>query len=327
MTQEVQPGITPEGVGSSVQSLASSLTPHLQKACHDRLHNITWFRTDWQRGGAATGTATFTDEHSIDHPVVVKIPVGDRELTWTRRLQSDETDLVVPRLFASDDHLNGYDFGWLVIERLPHGPLGTSWRDGHIPRIAEAIARFHAATAAYPVDREPRVEDWDELLDGVRKNLRDNAIDRKQQWTVAIKTLQQRLGDIVEEWRARPIEGWVHGDLHIANAMSRTSLESGPVCLIDLAEVRPGHWIEDAIYLERQFWAVPERIKQAKPVRLIADARRALDLPVDSEYPRLANIRRALLASTAPRFLRSEGDPRYLAACLDRLESSLAQLK
>ncbi len=327
MMQEAQPGITPKGIGGGVQSLATSLSPHLKKACDHRISDITWFRTDWQRGGAATGSAMFTDDNGVEQPVIVKIPVGDRELTWTRRLQSDEPNLIVPRLFASDDHLNGYDFGWLVIERLPHGPLGAAWRDGHIPRIAEAIARFHAAASAYPIDREPRIEDWDELLSGVRQNLKDNAIDRKQQWTAAVKTLQQRLDSLVTEWRARPITGWLHGDLHIANAMSRVGLEDGPVCLIDLAEVRPGHWIEDAIYLERQFWAVPERMKECKPVRAIADARRALNLPVESDYPRLALIRRALLASTAPRFLRSEGDPRYLAACLDRLESSLAQLK
>lgn len=327
MMQEMQPSIPPEGVGGNVQSLASSLAPHLQNACQNRLSAITWFRTDWQRGGAATGRATYTDEHGHEHAVIVKIPVGDRELTWTRRLQSDDSDLIVPRLFAGDDHLNGYDFGWLVIERLPFGPLGASWHEGHIARIAEAIARFHHAAHPYPIDREPRVEDWHELLEGVRRNLKDNAIDRKQQWTQAVKTLQQKLDALVSEWRARPVDDWVHGDLHIANAMSRVAIEHGPVCLIDLAEVRPGHWIEDAIYLERQFWAVPERIKETKPVRAVADARRALNLPVDSEYPRLAMIRRALLASTAPRFLRSEGDPRYLAACLDRLESSLSQLK
>jgi aminoglycoside phosphotransferase (APT) family kinase protein len=132
---------------------------------------------------------------------------------------------------------------------------------------------------------------------------------------------------IVEGWEARDAAQWVHGDLHLANAMSRESMESGPVCLIDLAEVRAGHWVEDAVYLERQLWARPERIKRHGPVKAIAAARRRRALPVDDDYPRLAAIRRALLAATAPSFLRSEGDPRYLEACLDRLTHALDELK
>lgn len=315
-----------------MQSLAASLAPTLRDSCADRLGPISWFRTDWQRGGAATGTALFTDEHGAEHPVVVKVPVGDRELTWTRRLQPAEEpaswdDLVVPRLFASGDTLGGYDFGWLIIERISCGPLGTQWHEDHLPRMTDAAARFHAAARKFPVDRPARIEDWDDLLKGVRENLKNNAIDRRQQWAASIKTLQTHLDRIVTEWRAREIDGWIHGDLHIANAMSRVHLQHGPVCLIDLAEIRPGHWIEDAVYLERLFWAVPERIKVQKPVRLLAEARRAHGLPVSEDYPRLAMIRRALLASTAPRFLKSEGDPRYLAACLDRLEQALSQLK
>jgi hypothetical protein len=37
-------------------------------------------------------------------------------------------------------------------------------------------------------------------------------------------------------------------------------------------------------------------------------------------------IRRALLAGTAPKFMRSEGHPRHLQACLNWLETALAEL-
>jgi hypothetical protein len=101
----------------------------------------------------------------------------------------------------------------------------------------------------------------------------------------------------------------------------------GPVCLIDLAEVHAGHWIEDAVYLERQLWARPERLKAHKPVREIAAARKRLGLSVDADYARLAMARRALLAATAPRFLKSEGHPAYLDACLGWLEIALSEFK
>jgi hypothetical protein len=38
-------------------------------------------------------------------------------------------------------------------------------------------------------------------------------------------------------------------------------------------------------------------------------------------------IRRALMAGTAPKFMRSEGSPAHLAACLMRLKQSLTDLK
>ena len=42
---------------------------------------------------------------------------------------------------------------------------------------------------------------------------------------------------------------------------------------------------------------------------------------------RLAMIRRGLLAATAPKFIRSEGHPRHLEACLKWLEAANVDLK
>ena len=138
--------------------------------------------------------------------------------------------------------------------------------------------------------------------------------------------MRSKLDGLVEQWRARHADQWLHGDLHLANAMCRTGDADDAVCLIDLAEVHAGHWIEDAIYLERQLWARPERLKSDPPVKAIAKARKALGLFVGEDYVRLAAIRRTLLAATAPRFIKSEGHPVYLDACLDRLDRSLAEL-
>ena len=126
-------------------SLASSLEPVLKQQTNNRLGDVQWFRTDWQRGGAATGFATWSGEDGEKTEVVVKLPVIQKELFWTTRMQ--DTDGVAPRLFASAEKINGYDLAWIIIERFPIGPLGKKWDDSHISRIADAAARFSALAA------------------------------------------------------------------------------------------------------------------------------------------------------------------------------------
>jgi len=120
---------------------------------------MSWFKADWQRGGAATGTAMYRLDDGTRVPVVLKLPVNRRELIWMHRLQ-DETDaeLVVPRLYAAGDAIGGYDLTWIIMERFEHGPLGLKWEDGHLPRIAEATARFQARAATFPVDQPAPIE-------------------------------------------------------------------------------------------------------------------------------------------------------------------------
>ena len=311
-----------------MRSLAQGLADVLQVACEGRLGQITWFKADWQRGGAATGTTKYKINGDTHKQVVVKLPVVQRELLWTRRLQDDnDENLVIPKLYASGETLGGYDMAWIIIERFEHGPLGLHWFDKHISHITTAAARFHKAASAYPMSESPYSEDWNQLVRDSQVSLKINVVEHKDRWKAALKTLRGKLKTIVNEWNNRPVDQWLHGDLHLANAMSRVSIENGPVSLIDLAEVKPGHWIEDAIYLERQLWANPARLKAAKPVKILALERKALGLSNGENYHRLANIRRALLAGTALRFLKNEGHPRYLEACLNWLESSLAELR
>ncbi len=310
------------------RSLAASLVPLLVEACQGCLGEVTWFKADWQRGGAATGRATYALPEGGEARVMVKLPVVQRELLWTRRLQSEiDGTQVVPKLYASGQSLGDYDLAWVVTEWFPHGPLGTHWHEDHTVRMAAAAARFYAACSPFPIDRDKRVEPWDDLLRDAQKSIRINAIPQEQRWRAAVKSLRGRLEGIVAQWEARDTAQWLHGDLHLANAMSRVSLESGPVCLIDLAEVHPGHWVEDAVYLERQLWSSPQRLRAHRPVQEIAAARKVQGLPADENYPKLAMIRRALLAGTAPRFLKTEGSPRHLAACLEWLERAMKELK
>ncbi|NJL31419.1 MAG: hypothetical protein HC898_07175 [Phycisphaerales bacterium] len=76
--------------------MGAMLEPVLHQACDGHLSGINWFRTTWQRGGAATGYATFRDEAGIDQPVVVKLPVPPNELFWLEHLQ--QAGDVAPKL-------------------------------------------------------------------------------------------------------------------------------------------------------------------------------------------------------------------------------------
>jgi hypothetical protein len=103
---------------------------------------------------------------------------------------------------------------------------------------------------------------------------------------------------------------------------------TAPNCcvLIDLALVRPGHWIEDAVYLERQFWAHPEQLFGVHPVSHLARLRREQGLSTDGDYGQLANVRRVLMAACVPALFPQEGSTRYVQAALDLLLRVLPQV-
>lgn len=305
-------------------SLASSLEPVLTKQTQNQISDIHWFRTDWQRGGAATGFATWNDTNGESSEVVIKFPVVERELRWTRCMQ--DADGIAPKLFASGEQLNGYDLAWMVIERFPVGPLGKHWQDSNINRIADAAARFTNSASEFPIDQSGRKEDWKSLLQTAKNSVRENHIGHESEWKKSHSLLLKKLKTLLERWRARRIDQWLHGDLHLANAMCRSEEPNAKVSLIDLAEVHAGHWIEDAVYLERQLWGHKTRLKASKPVHAMAAARKKLGMRVDEDYYELVDIRRILLAATAPAFMQSEGDPRYLASCLQQMQNGIDRL-
>lgn len=320
---------SPEGNPGNRQ-LADMLLPHLYRACRGHLEEVHWFRTDWQRGGAATGRARWRERDGSSHDVMVKFPIRARELLWTKRLQHPNDDLkpVVPQIYASDSCLESYDLAWIVIEWMPHGPLGKRWHADHISRTVEAATRFHEQADAFMVQKEKaRKEDWNALHQRSVQGVRRNHISEEKVWLDLLDELQRHLPVMVEQWRARETDHWIHGDLHLANAMSRVAAASGEVTLIDLAEVRPGHWIEDAVYLERGLWTRPDRLEETRPVQSMAMARTARGLTMEKDYQSLADIRRALMAATAPAFMKTEGHPKVLSACRNQLATSLKHLQ
>lgn len=332
----------------------AALEGPLIAGCGGRLSKINWFRTVWQRGGALTGYATLTDDAGATHDVVVKLPVPPRERRWLVRLQSEgglgdpgATDMgrndesfgfarpadssggVVPRVLAHGEAVGGYDFAWVVMERLPYGPLGEKWEGREFDLIVNAAGRFYAAAAQTPIDPSwsSRTRDWPAILAAGRKQVQARGCAEPQRWKAALKRAAKKIDGWVETWDARPVRDWCHGDLHLGNAMSRIPHDAplsdadtiDAAALIDLAEVRVGHWVEDAIYLEHLFWSQPHRLHGRKVVSMLARERKTRGLTAGEDWPELARVKRALLAmSTATKF--HEVGRGHAAAALGVLE-------
>lgn len=317
-------------LSSDPQALASGLAPVLHGACGGRLGPIQWFRSTWQTGGAATGMSVWKidDTHSVD--VLVKVPVGYTEHFWTSHLGvwnpgDDHVLSSTPRVVASGSRLGHYDLAWLVVERLRGGTLGRDIAKEQVMGLLEAACDFHARAAhVKPVTESdrPDLPDWAGLVERSRESVRENHIENEQRWAEGLRTVHRGLGPLVDRWRRRALCTWCHGDLHPGNAMHRgPATGEGQIVLIDLALVHAGHWVEDAVYLERLYWGREHRLHGVKPVSALARLRRAYDLKTGDDYTDLANIRRLMMAACAPAFLAREGNPLYLDAALRLVET------
>ncbi len=297
------------------------LEPVLRSVCEGRLSEISWFRTDWQRGGAATGHATFKDENGNDQPVVVKLPVPPCELQWMRVLQ-DVPD-VVPKLYAGNDTLGGYDFAWLVMERLPHGPLSSAWNGNEFKLLIEAIGRFYKAVESIPTNTEHKHRDWDAIHHHARKSVRAQGLPEATRWNKVLKKSHRKYKEWVAIWDDRPMSHWCHGDLHLANAMTRNEPPNGPAVLFDLAKVCVSHWVQDGVYLEHLYWGRPGELHGHKLCKELAHHRKEVGLPVDKGWSKLAEAKRALLAMSVPAVLDIDGNARYVNGALEVLERAV----
>jgi hypothetical protein len=323
---------------AEVEGLGVSLGPALHDACGDRLGDIEWFQSPWQRSGAATGFTTWRlpDGEVID--AIAKVPVSYTEYFWTTRL--GEVDpmwwyselcrhLPVARVLASGTELGGYDVAWIVIERVSGGTISSDMTPDNLERLFAAAAAFHqrAAGERNPADGDVRrMPDWAVLLDKAAAGVRDNGLDHADRWLRAIDGTRGVLPRLVETWAGRIMDTWCHGDLHPGNAIircDRTCPEDRCGVLIDLALVHPGHWVEDALYLERMYWGREEQLGGVVPIEALARHRLALGLHADEKDEELADVRRVLMGATSPAFLSQERSPVYLGAAVDRVERGL----
>jgi hypothetical protein len=332
----------PEGAVDS-HSLGVSLGPVLTRECGGRLGPIEWFRAPWQRGGAATGWSTWVFDDGSAAEVMVKLPVGPVEHRWATRLgmtgaggwESEESmELCTPRVLAAGDTLNGYDLAWLVMEKLHGHTLSGESGQEALTDLLRAAARLQArAIRAAPVEPDTRVIHWHDILGRARACVKTHGLPEAQRWNEAIHHVQRILPKVEPRWTHRRVNAWCHGDLHPGNAMRRShdasgngSPAKGCCVLIDLALMHPGHWVEDALYLERQFWGHGDMLDGLRPVSMLAKLRRELGLPTESDYAELADVRRLLTAACVPALLEREGNPRYLHAALEMTERLLHQV-
>ncbi len=330
--------------GSDV--LAAALEPALRQACCDQLAGgelkpVRWFHAAWSAGGAATGFGTVSRPNTPDAQVVVKLPVGPAEYRWTTAMAQRLDDpaasiapacLPTPRVYAHATKLGGHDFAWFVVERLPGDTLKQHLTTDCVNDLLATANRWHAAASQIADPANPPADpDWDSQLARARDACKATHFENAQHWNEVIKKVQRALPRLAGSWHARTINAWCHGDLHPGNAMRRASEPGtgdapGSCVLIDLGMVHAGHWVEDAVYLERLFWAHPEALGGVKPVSTLAHLRRAAGLGASDNYTELANIRRVLMGATAPAFLHREGHPKYLRAALDHVERLLPQV-
>lgn len=322
-------------------SLGQALGPAVREVCGGRLGEISWFRATWQHGGAATGFSTWAQDGLDPIECVVKLPIGFTEYFWTKRLGltnprewggEDALALPTPRVLAAGFELGGYDLAWVVMEKLKGPPLATSPTPQSVWEIFEAAAEFHAAAITErPIEpaQAPEPPDWASLIEKSRRAVEENDLEPMDRWLAALDAAARAAPELRDRWLEREIDTWCHLDLHGRNAMRRDTGDPehpGRCVLIDLAMVRPGNWVEDALYLERLCWGHEAMMCGVDPVSALARAREFIGLTVGEGYQRLADLRRVLMAASSPAFVSTEGDRAYLGAALERLEGLLPRV-
>jgi len=187
-------------------------------------------------------------------------------------------------------------------------------------RLQQLCGRVDAASTA-----SPRKVDWELMMRRSRDALHRGTIlspHEAQIWNNELKAVHRVLPTLLARWNARSKVDWCHGDLHGGNAI-RIDEPGGSVVLIDMGLVHAGHWIEDALYLERVYWANTAALCGVNPLKDLALHRRELGLHCDGDYGRLASVRRVLTASCAPALIEREGNKAYLDAALEIIRKNL----
>lgn len=324
-------GLAPVSLGGD--ALFRALQPALVEACGgpDRLRDVRWFRSVHQRGGGGTALATYVDGAGAAHAAVVKLPLGSHEYRWTVGLAQAQAGLsdaeaATPRVLAHGRALGEHDFAWVVMERLPEGlsPAGLTSRDvrdmltaaARLERVARDIHPLGPADA-------PRRVDFEKLMAKSREVIHRGVLvsgTEAQLWVNELKAVHRVLPTLLHRWESRAVNAWCHGDLHAGNAMRRAD---GSVVLIDLALMHPGHWVEDALYLERTAWGREGGLGGVSPVTELSLHRRELGLPCDDDYGRLACVRRVMTAACVPALIEREGNRAYLQAAFEVIRKNL----
>lgn len=199
--------------------------------------------------------------------VILKVGVSRAQRWWTEAIAQGDPGLA-PMLFASGSRLGGVDLGWILTERLPGG-LHPGWGGLEFGMLLAAGARFQRFAGRHPtgphsVTAAAEVAGWIRSAmargaPGPVAALLDN-LDRD--WAFVRAVCPPEIG---------------HGDLHLANVLSRTPAPVlSDAVLIDF-EPSLLPWPFEAAYCQ-VLNSDPDRVGWQGLVPLMAERRAALGL-------------------------------------------------
>lgn len=238
-----------------------------------------------------------------DADVVLKVGVSESQRWWIETIAKDEPSLA-PMLFASGGRLSDTELGWILTERLPGG-LHPGWNGLQFGMLMAAGARFQRFAR-----KHPNGPHYATTADHVASWIR-SAIARDAPGPAA--SLLEKLD---QDWKfvcdACPPE-ICHGDLHMANVLSRTPApQLSDALLIDF-EPSLMPWAFEAAYCQ-VLNSDPALVGWQGLVPLIAERRDALGLPTitsDAELKRVEAITLGWYALRMWSLLGPDTDPSW----------------
>ncbi len=229
--------------------------------------DITVFGAEW-----GTSALHFTGTWTVSGvEVILKVGASHSQRWWYETVAREDRNLA-PMVLASGSRLSDTELGWILTERLPGG-LHAGWNGAEFGMLMAAGARFQRFARRHPGGPH-RITTIDEVEAWIR-----SAIETDAPGPAA--SLLERLDD---DWRfvceVCPPE-ICHGDLHMANVLSRTPPpQVGHAVLIDF-EPSSMPWAFEAAYCQ-VLNSDPERVGWQGLVHVMAERRRALGLPTIS---------------------------------------------
>lgn len=239
------------------------------------LADLAVFGADWGTSGLH-----FTGKWAASSvEVVLKVGVSPAQRWWTEIIAKEDPSLV-PMLYASGCRLGDTEIGWILTERLPGG-LHSGWNGLEFGMLMAAGARFQRFALRHPTGPHS-VTTIEEVATWIR-----SAIDRDVPGPSA-----SLLESLDHDWKlvseACPPE-ICHGDLHMANVLSRTPApQLSDAVLIDFEPtVMP--WAFEAAYCQ-VLNSDPSRIGWHGLVPLMAEKRHSLGLPTITSHAQLKRV-------------------------------------
>jgi hypothetical protein len=220
---------------STASSIQGLMTAEALAAWLPRFHQPRMIAPEWTWSDArfARGLWDGRDE------AVLKVGGDPGDRFMTAFLQAGAPGLA-PRHHAGGSLAGTIRAEWMVMEHIPHGPLGPVYGGGEFDLLLEARVRLHRATSdhafasATPDHAYLRSRMDRGLSAGAPASLAPLAETFEEEWT----------------WMTEVFgTSCCHGDFHLANALSRHQRPHGPAVLIDFSPVS-APWVWDLGYLQ-----------------------------------------------------------------------------